>query len=252
MTSFLNNLGNWPNDCNNQRAYLQNLETNLQNLELYLTENTAQVVLLSQTTEPTQEQWEDAYTDQTGNALPIPATTQLLWFNTAQDTFGGVFGTIPGSVTVYRREHLYPKNSIVHYSMSALATSVTGVTSSLYENFSNLPSITFTNYVPCRVVMEFSITTQITAGTGTWGVDFLFDGIKVGSQYHSILANSGLQNLDYSGNLTTAIMLNDILPGTHLVRPMWGVTNSPASPPTLAIGGGTRGARILTVKAIAQ
>lgn len=251
---FLASMGSWPNDYNRQLDYWNRLKLLLTQTNQYVIDTAGEIVTLSQSTEPTQGQWEAAWTAQTGLPLPIPASAQLHWWNTSVNEFGGLYGTIEGSVTVYRRDHLYPRGGTIvlanDYKTDALSLAY-----AIGTNLTSYPKVTVVLPVACNLIMQFQLYVNLTSGAGQWGADFLLNGIKVGTQYLGLATNIGIQNQATSGLLFIEHTLYNLPAGTYVVQSEFGITASPASPPTVGIGGlsgaASYGARELMVRGIA-
>lgn len=69
-------LDNWPRSRIEQELFLTELETEIARLE-----TTRQSILIHNFSIPTQSDWEIAYLEQSGGALPIPPGTILCWIN---------------------------------------------------------------------------------------------------------------------------------------------------------------------------
>jgi hypothetical protein len=228
-------LGVWPDDCFDQQIFIQTMQDKLNELREYVEANLSSVVILSQATEPTQGQWEAAYTVQTGFALPIPASATLLWYDTTNSQLGGQYGTITGSATVESRTAEYVPGTIlvsdVEYDATARSSSA-----SLMGNGAFLPEITFTTDVICTLFIDFNFV--MTTTNVASGVDFMLDGVKLGSQYQAVPPNGGLvENLPITNLQSVSYVLEDMPAGIHTVKPLLGVAGAPGTAPTLAWGG---------------
>lgn len=254
VPDFLASLGSWPYDYNRQVDYFNRLKMLLTQANQYVIDTAGEIVLLSQATEPNQAQWEAAWTAQTGLSLPIPASAQLHWWNTSVNQFGGLYGTIEGSLTVYRRDHLYPRGGTIVMATD-YKTDAISLAYSIGTNLTSYPKVTVVLPVVCNLIMEFELYVQLSSGSGQWGADFLVNGLKVGTQYLGLATNLGIQNHSASGLLKIEHTLYNVPAGSYTIQSEFGVTASPASPPTLAIGGlsgaGSYGARELNVRGIA-
>jgi len=227
-------LGAWPSDCFDQEVFIENLQTKLNELREFVDLNASYVILLSQTTEPTQGQWETAWIVQTGLPLPIPASAVLLWYDTTTSTFGGNYGTVTGFSTVYKRVPEYIKGTFTYINQINDAASHSSLRS-LYDNGAALPSITFTTYVPTTVIMEFGFT--CSAGATNAGSDFMLDNVKLGTQYSSVLPNGGILENFAAPRQFMSFILPAVPAGAHVARPLLGVVGAPATPSTVTWGG---------------
>lgn len=229
-------LGSWPQTYDRQLEFFQRMKTLLQRVNTFVLDNTGNSVVIEQASEPVQLDWETAWTTQTGLSLPIPASAQLFWWDTATDRLGGVYGTVEGNPTVYRREHQYPHGSTIVTKTDYKTNAVT-LTYAIGTNFSDHPSVSFSLPVAADIIMEYSLFVQLNSGSGQWGADFYINGIKAGTQYLGIATNQGIVNAMTSGILRAHFVLSDAPPGNYTIQSAFGVTASPASPPTLKIGG---------------
>ncbi|APU89119.1 hypothetical protein Rctr85_101 [Virus Rctr85] len=256
IVNFVAQMGIWPNDYARQLEFFNRLKSLLQTANNFVIDNAGLVVLLEQATEPTQTQWETAWTTQTGLSLPIPPSAQLHWWNSSADVFGGLYGTVEGNTAVYRRDHIHPRGAVVAVDQAYKVDALSGWTQSIGTRLSDLPSLEIEIPTICDVELSFGLYVHLASGSGTWGVDFLWNGVKVGTQYLGIAVNQGIHGASAAGFLFARHVLSDVQPGTYEVQALFGVTASPASPPSLTIGGpsgaSAYGARQLTVKAYAK
>lgn len=254
MTDFLASMGGWPHDYNRQLDFWARLKVLLAQANQYVIDTAGEVVSLAQSTEPSQLQWENAWTTQTGLPLPIPTSAQLHWWNTSVNDFGGLYGTVEGSVTVYRRDHLYPRGGTIVMANDYKTDKIT-LTYAIGTNLTSYPKVTVDLPVACDLIMQFQLYVALSSGSGQWGADFLLNGVKVGTQYLGMASNMGIQNQSTSGLLFIEHTLYNLPAGEYTVQAEFGVTASPASPPTIIIGGLTGaanyGARQLMVRGIA-
>jgi uncharacterized coiled-coil protein SlyX len=99
----LDALGDYPTDPADQAQYVSDLNAIITNLNVAIDQNANKVVYLSQASEPTQNEWETAYTVQTGGSLPIPPSATLLWNDTTSNNVNGTYGTTPFTTDVVQR-----------------------------------------------------------------------------------------------------------------------------------------------------
>lgn len=234
-------LGLWPDDCNRQQAYMVNLQNKLNSLVDVAKAGAADSVLLSQTTEPSQGQWETAYTAQTGKAIPISPSAQLIWFNPTTSEIAGLYGTFTGTSTVYKRSMRYG-SGIIH--AMGVANDIVSHTSNrtLQENAAVLPSLSFTTYVVTTLNLEFSVS--ITSGGANAGIDFQLNNTKVGTQYSLVPFYDGLVSTLGVGRWTCKYTITDLPPGIYTLRPMFGVVGSVYSGTNIVWGGGNNVTRL--------
>src|SRR5215213_6227149 len=100
---FFTQLSQFPQDELSRLIWFEQMKVLLNNLDTQVNASMIDTVTLSQASLPSQANWETAYTSQTGKALPIPPTARLLWWDTTNNRFGGVFGTLNNDDTVYAR-----------------------------------------------------------------------------------------------------------------------------------------------------
>lgn len=255
VQSFVTQMGQWPDDYARQLEFWNRLKTLLQQANSFVIDNAGLVVLLEQATEPTQAEWEDAWELQTGLDLPIPPSAQLHWWNTNEDDFGGLYGTVEGNVTVYRRDNLYPRGASILMETAYKTDLLSSVQYAIGTNLADHPNVTIEVPVPVNLTLEYLLYANLSAGSGFWGADFLVDGIKVGTQYLGVATNWGICNESASNLVHAEHTIYNVAPGEYLIQALFGVCGSPASPPTVQIGGISGatafGARVLTVRGIA-
>lgn len=227
-------LGQWPDDCLRQQLFMLNLQSKLNSLVASAGANGVYTVLLSQTGEPTQGQWETAYTSQTGKSLPIIPSAQLIWFNPTTNEIAGVYGTFTGSTTVYKRSMRYG-SGIIHAQASAYDNTARSSNRTLAENYSLLPSISLTTYVTTMLKLEFSVS--ITSGGANAGIDFLVNLTKIGTQYQSIAPYDGIISGLAVGRYTLKYIIPSLNAGTYTLRPMFGVVGSVYTGTNIGWGG---------------
>lgn len=255
MTNFMN-IGQWPADPLEQQLLINQLKLALTSHtdSLYALAN--YTVIIEQSTEPVQVDWETEWAAQTNRALPILPSATLLWINTNIDDVGGIYGTTPlDTTTVIRRESRYPVGGTKNHS-AYLSAAVSSVNTAINVNNSNHPSVTFTQYVVADMILTYELYVHLVSGTGTWGADFLINGEKAGTKYQGINTAAGIINNAASGLLKVSLYLPNMPIGEYTVQAIMGVTGAPASAPVLSYGGIGSGAsqygvRTLSVRAIA-
>lgn len=243
----------WNQDNLSQTLFIERLKTYTKDLLAYAVDATSDVVILTQDSEPTQFEWEQAWLSQTGKMLPISPTGILYWYDTRTGRFGGQYGTLNDISTVYRKEPFYPKGSVIYHESSFLSSSVTSLTGDILSNSSVLPSLSFTISQPFNLFLSFKIFVEHSGATpiGT-GVDFSINGTKVGTQYYGVGALGGLYVRGAAGSddyIDAKIPVYNLPAGGYVVQPMIG--RVVAADVILNIGGAARGIRVLTAKAVA-
>lgn len=243
-------LGQWPKNYIDQQQYLNKLITSFNNFYSSVLSNINSDITLSQPVEPTQTEWEAAWISQTGLLPPIPASATLLWYDTSNSTFGGMYGTVEGNATVYRREHVYPRGATIYLNQAFLSTNVS-INTSLYANNANMPSLSFTLPCTCHLYLYAAMNVVSSAGTGAWGIDFLINGVKMGTQIYGAAPDYGIANTGTAGFLACPAVWPNLPAGNYTVQMMFGYVGSPGTPPTVAVGSaGINDGRYMIVRAI--
>jgi hypothetical protein len=250
MTSEFLELPIFSANYNDQVVFIEQFKTMLQNMNDEVRGNISRSVIVDSATTPNQSQWEAAWIA-AGYALPIPPSAILTWWDTAANAVGGSFGTTPTSAgTVYSRDTLYPPGGtcyIGHENLSAaVSTNVSiGVTNT------NHPYKDFVLPRRSDIFVAYELYTTLSSGTGSWGGDFLLDGVKVGTAYYGLPTNVGISQISQSGSLRVKARIPDVPAGSHRIQAIMGVILSPVSPPTIAYGGLTvLGLRKLDIRAV--
>lgn len=229
MSNLINTLPVWSGDCGEQSLFIESLKQQLQAALTVAESQQATPVYLSQTTEPTQGQWEAAYTAQTGRALPITPSTQLIWWNSADNRLGGMYGTTPLFSTVASRVPALARNTILfQQSKSPAGTTINSSTPIGLNVFSE--SITMTINQPFNLEMIHSVYLTVTTA-GTIGGDFLINGVKAGSAYYGVQSNRGLYESTFTQLYNTRLFLEAMPPGTYTIQNIFGYTATPVTPP---------------------
>lgn len=258
MTDFdFMNVGQWTNNTFDQQLIIDQIKLALHSAKEKVLANAHYFVYLEQPAEPSQSEWEDAYEAQTQRTVPIIPSATLVWMNTNIDDVGGIYGTTPVSAgAVVRRESRYPLGGALPVERATLSSTVS-TNVAIGVNNSNHPSVTLDLPVRADVLLTYSLYVHLSSGTGTWGADFLWNGVKLGTRDQGIPTIAGLTNHAASGQLTVTHFVPEVAPGSYTIQAIMGVTGAPASPPTLAYGGsgsgaGNYGQRVLTVRAFAR
>lgn len=245
---FFTRLGPFPGDLSSQVMYFDQLKVLLTELDTAVVNAIVDVVILEQNTLPTQGEWETAYTTQTSKSLPIPASAQLYWWNTTLGQFGGFFGTVRSSDTaVYGRNNIYAPGNAIVAAAAQKSTSVS-VTYDLGEMLADHPAATVTLVVKTKLYLSYQLTTTLSSGSGSWGADFLIDGVKAGTLYYSVPSDRGIMDIVATGIVQAWLETPTLDPGTYVIQAIFGRTNGTS--PTVAIGGATEGVRLLMVRGV--
>lgn len=241
---FLAQLPIWPADPADQINWFNRLKVLLNNQNAEIEAGVVDVVTLSQSAEPSQSDWETAYTTQTGKSLPIPATARLQWWDSTNSRFAGMYGTLLNSSTVYPRSGLTSPGATSVFS-SDVETAGHTVDYVIGESLVNHPSLTITVAVPTKFQLMYSLLTTLSAGSGSWGGDFLINGVKAGSLYYALAANRGLVERTTTGQIIASLTTPTLNPDTYVIQAILGRTN--ATTPTVTVA-----ARHLFVRGISQ
>jgi len=233
---LINTMGEWPaHDFADQREFFVRLRGLLEQQYTQSRDRSFYQVSLSQATEPTQNEWEVAWLDQTELGLPISPSGVLIWVDSATGDVAGLYGVVDGSAVPQLFDSVYPKNGVILVESAYTETLV----SSTYEigaNTSDFPVITFSNTQRVKLEVYGRMYVSLSSGSGNWGMDFLLDGAKVGTTEYGLPADQGLFTNNIDGHLHGRAIVT-IEPGDHTIQMIMGAVGSPGSPPTLDHGG---------------
>lgn len=246
ILSISNLIPQWPDDCMGQTLYFERLKSVLDSLNQSIFSQTPATLYIESATEPSQGDWETKWTTDIGLSLPILAGTNLIWYDTNQQRIGGLFTTIEGDSTIYRREHKYPSGSIVAYAQNQLNSSQSLATN-IQLNNALMPSVSIFLPLTCDIEITAGLNTVLSSGSGNWGVDFQVNGGKVGTVSYGVNTDEAMFATNASNYLSTRILLENQPAGNYTIQLMFGVSG--AIGPTIAIGG-NYGYRTLSAKAI--
>lgn len=154
----------WPSDMNAQGGIMLQLLTKL---DLLMTEWGGQIhgtLQINQPNPPTTADWNSLWVAE-GNTLPIPLGTRLLWYNTADQAFGGYFIVSEdgdSNIVIVRAENIgYPgKNNFMPWQI--LTTSNFAVSNA---NVDLVNPVTIVLTRPAYVIMKL-IGAVVTAAPG--------------------------------------------------------------------------------------
>ena len=233
-----------------QVVFIEQFKTLLQNISLEVRSNYSLPIMVESATQPNQASWEAAWVA-AGNTLPIVPAAQFVWWDTANLVIGGSFGSTPTSNgTVYSRDTLYPPGGW-NYNNSSELSSAVSTNVSLGAVPANHPYLDINLARNSDIFVSYELYISLSSGTGSWGIDFLYDGAKVGTQYYALPTNLGFVTANASGQMYCEAIIPNVPAGSHRIQALMGVVLSPVTPPTLAYGGlTTLGIRKLTVRAI--
>jgi hypothetical protein len=123
----------WPRNIIEQQAWMDRLDKTVQQVEKRATE-----VTLVQANEPIQQEWEDAYFEQTGFPPPIPQGTSLFWWGldsgklkryaTVKDTEGGLDSSYSVRPFISNPTPRSPFRAIGHFVNGRMMNGYTGIT----------------------------------------------------------------------------------------------------------------------------
>lgn len=252
IPSPLSQFGPWPSDLIDQRMWMNRMGAYLTDLYNYIQTNAADVVIVYSDTPPDQPTWESEYENQTGKTLPIPPNATLIWWNTTDNTLGGVFGTTWSDPTVQNRATRFAPGNVVALKTAIQVPSLTVGQIPIGTRFTGSPSVTFTT--PVITDVEVYITAGIGfSGANPVGVDIWMDGAKVGTEVFQIPVDGTLLTLTSSGTVSGRFVLEAIPPGNHQVELLIGYAGAPIPPlPNITIGGPALGATQLYIRAVAR
>lgn len=247
-------LGQWPRQPIDQQRFIERMKTLLEQAVDYFDDEAAKVITLSQAYEPVQAQWEAAWTVQTGQILPILPNARLLWWKTDSDEFGGEYGTVIGDATVYRRENLYPLGSTVLMQTDFAPLTETTMDWQIGDptHYTDLPAFTAILPVQCDLEVMLRMEATLASGSGDWGVDFMMDGVKIGTQDLSIPATYGFSGINGTGEFALRYPIAGVAAGSHTFQMLAGYVGAPGTPPTFTISVGDGAFPQMYVRAIAS
>jgi hypothetical protein len=243
-------LGLWPSDVASQRLFINQLMNQLGIMNTFVNERTSDFVEITQATEPTQDEWELAWLQQTGKQLPISKNAVLHWIDTVTGDLGGVYGVLLDSTNVLRKDSKYVRGGIGFFGSAQDGPGGTGVAFQIGEKNSEHSSLTFTLNQSMDLELTYQLYVSLTSGAGSWGADFLLDGSKVGTDLLGINLNMGIVNTEIGGLVYTTIIVPNVEAGEHTVQAIFGYTGIDATPPSLDFGQAADGILLLTVKGI--
>lgn len=245
---FVNDLPMWSADPSMQIAIVEQMKTMLNELQNTILANINRTITLFQASQPTQGEWQTAWTG-AGYSLPISPSATLIWFNTTSSRIGGTYGTLTGGDgTVYNRGSRFAPGSVVYMDTAARGDSVAS-TNAIGVGNSNHPSLSFLLPVRANLRLEYILSVNLNSGSGSWGADFLLNSQKVGTVYFNIASNAGLSARSTAGVVHAVAELTDVQPGNYTIQALFG--NTGGSVAVLGIGG-TYGIRLLTARAYAR
>ena len=245
MSSLNFDLGVYPNDPASQIVYFNQVKQLLVNMDTQVNALTSDIVELSQSTEPTQGEWETAWTVQTGKSLPISKNAELRWWSTVTDTLGGTYGMLFDSSVVLRKDSKYSRGGIGYFGTATNNDAQSG-SHPIGTNNSEHPALTFELNQVMDVELTYQLYTVLAAHTTELvGADFLLDGIKVGSDVYGLDTDIGVASTNDSGLLLVTAVSPAVPAGEHTVQAIYGYVGGNS---INSDHGGDNGMRLLTVK----
>ena len=148
------NLGPWPTDPSRQSLYITQLLSRLTQMDAYVDAKTADIILLEQISEPTQEEWEMAWLAQTAKPMPISKGAVFYWWDTISNQLAGCYGLLLDADDVVRKDPKYVRGGIVVKDSAVLIAAVSGVTYPIGTNLSDHPTLTFTTNQIIQLELE--------------------------------------------------------------------------------------------------
>lgn len=236
---FFSRLPNWRNNSADDESFIQQLKVLLNQMDASVNASIVDVVLLEQASLPSQADWETAYTSQTGKSLPIPPIARLQWWDTTNSRFGGEFGTVLNDTTVYPRITRNSPGSI-HIAETAQIASTTSISpiEDLDYSASYNPTLDVTISVPCYLELMYLLSYILSSGSGSVGIDFAINGVRVGPLYYNLPVDRGVYELTDTGQICAVVRTPTLQPGTYSILPLFGNTNGTS--PTGAISPGSQ------------
>jgi hypothetical protein len=107
----------WPEDCNAQGGAIVQLLGLLDALAAEWEGSIAPILQLNQATQPTSGDWMALWVSE-GRALPITEGARLLWFDTANDTFGGFYTSINGVIDRVESPYYKGKTDLIPFVLT--------------------------------------------------------------------------------------------------------------------------------------
>lgn len=242
---FFSQLPPWPSDPFDQQILWNRLKALLTTQDTAINNALVITITLSQATLPTQGEWETAWTGE-GYSLPIPPSARLLWYDTANGRFGGVFGTLDNDTTVYARGSANSpgSTSIMENSYTTFDSHV--INYNLGTNSGSHPSVNITSNNPIKLYLTYSLFTELASGSGSWGADFLINSTRVGVAYYGLASTRALIERTNTGQIIAMAETPILDPGDYIIQGLAGRTN--ATTPTLNV----LGVRALSVRGVVQ
>ena len=235
MPNLINVLPSWSGDCAEQTLFIDALKQQLQSALIASETHQVTPVFLSQATEPSQAQWETAYPAQTGRSLPILPSTQLLWWNSTTNSFGGLYGTTPLNNTVYSRAPRYTKGTHIFQESKVPSGATISASTPIGVNaFSETISVSLNQRFNLELIHNVFLNVTVA---GTIGGDFLINGIKAGTSYFGVQNNRSLFESQQSQLYATRIFLENMPAGAYTFQNIFGYTGSPVTAPAATKAG---------------
>ena len=231
MSSIINlNLGTFPTDSSKQALYMNQLLQNLKQFEVYVDAKTADMILLQQPSEPTQSEWEIAWLAQTGKSMPLSKGAVFTWWDTVNNCLGGCYGILLDDTVVRRKDPKYVRSGIVFKENTVVQAPVAAAAYLIGTNLVNHPVVTFTANQKVELEIEGVVPVTYNSGTGDIGMDFLLDGVKVGTTLFTLSDAQAIFNIPGSGVLSGTIVVPDVSAGAHTLQMIVGSLDNDATP----------------------
>lgn len=226
MSLDLTHLPRWPvGNIKKQSLYFERLKTEINNLYNLVIAQTGVILLLEQTTEPLQAEWEAEYLIQTGQSPPLPANSTLVWWDTGNNRLGGYYTTVQGKTDVYAFEPAYAPGTIINDTFVSVDAARTNGTN-INVQVAPIPSLTINIPVRCTLNIVGFAPVDLT---GEAGMDFLVNGEKIGTTRFEVNSDTGLVTTENTHPLTAEVSY-EVEPGDYnismLIGPVNGSTGS--------------------------
>lgn len=237
MSDIINlNLGDWPTDEAKQVVWMGQFMQNLRQFELYTKDRASYVIHLEQASEPTQNEWELAWITQTGEPMPISKGALFYWWDSVTDSLGGSYGVLLDDTVIRRRDAKYARGGVVVKEDTVTTAAVTGATHLINNNLSSHPALTFSNNQVADIEFEGIVPVTYNSGTGNVGMDFLLDGVRVGTTLFSLSDSQAIFSLPGSGVLMGIVTVPNVPAGDHTVQMVVGSLENDPTPANVDYG----------------
>ena len=240
---FLSSVQEWPEDYNDQIVAFDALKEALNNYHNSLIHKGSVTLVLKQTTEPTQGQWETEWTNSTSYSTPIAHGTKLIWYDTDVSAIMGFFTVVEGSTDVVKVNDV--SLGSVHAMETAALQDSTAVAVNLQNSTASMPSVNLTTTKNCDLYISLDCEVAYS-GSGDYGADFIMNGVKQGNVVYGVSSNESPAETATGGIYHFEMIIQDVESGTYSIQSLMGRSGA-ASTASLTLS-----FRQLTVKAISN